>query len=83
MEEENKNSKRDLHIEFVLIFILGILLGIAFKTEAVKKITIGFDDYKMKIARQDFDINHLQIEVSQKNAEESAKIDEDNATTQE
>ena len=66
--EEEKNKKMDVYIEFALIFILGILIGIAVKTEANKRVTIGFDDYQMKLAKQDFNINNLQFEVAKKNA---------------
>lgn len=68
---EEKKRRTDVYIEFVLIFILGILIGVAIKTEAVKRITIGFDDYKMKIFSQDYDINALQTDLINKNMEGS------------
>ena len=76
--EIERNKKMDVYIEFVLIFILGILIGIAVKTEANKRITIGFDDYQMKLAKQDYNINQLQVEVDKKNAAE-AKAAQDQA----
>ncbi len=79
--ETERNKKMDVYIEFALIFILGILIGIAVKTEANKKITIGFDDYQMKLSKQDFNINNLQFEVAKKNVEE-AKMAEDEAQKQ-
>lgn len=69
--EAERNRKMDMYIEFVLIFILGILIGIAVKTEANKRITIGFDDYQMKLAKQDFNINQLQVAVANKSAAEA------------
>lgn len=69
--KKKKNRKMDGYIEFVLIFILGVLIGVAIKTEAVKRITIGFNDYQMKTVRQDFDISKIQFEVSKKAAEEA------------
>lgn len=71
-DERSRNKKMDKYVEFVLIFILGVLIGIAIKTEAVKKITIGFDDYQMESAKQDFDINKLQVEVTEKSADAKA-----------
>lgn len=71
LTEKQKNRRIDTYIEFVLILILGILIGIAVKTEAEKRITIGFDDYQMKIVRQDFDINKIQAEVTLQSVEES------------
>ena len=66
-EEEKKSpiqkGKIDFYMELVLFFVLGVLLGIAVKTSAVKKITMGFNDYKMNIQRQDYDINQLQSKL--------------------
>ena len=58
-----RNKKYDFYIELTLFFILGILIGIAVKTEAMKRVTIGFDDYKMKIQRQDFNINQIEKDI--------------------
>jgi len=74
VNEENNNGstkrgKREYYIELALFLILGILLGVAIKTEAVKRVTIGFNDYKMKIMNQDFDINKLEKDVLAKQME--------------
>lgn len=79
--EEEKNKKMDVYIEFALIFILGILIGIAVKTEANKRVTIGFDDYQMKLTKQDFNINKLQFEVARKNADEAQQAQQDGGDT--
>jgi hypothetical protein len=78
--KKRRSGKTDKYIEFILIFILGVLIGIACKTEAEKRITIGFNDYQMKIMKQDFDINKLQIDVDKKNME--AAEEEENAQAQ-
>lgn len=70
-ESKPKKKRNDFYIELVLFFILGILVGIAAKTEALKRITVGFDDYKMKIERQDYDINELEIKLSQEQAQDT------------
>ena len=57
--EKNK-AKRDYYIELALFLILGILIGIAVKTEASRRITIGYNDYKMKIGANQYNINQLQ-----------------------
>ena len=44
--KKNRSRKTDFYIELALFLILGVLIGIAIKTEAVKRITIGFDDYE-------------------------------------
>jgi len=69
-ENFERSKKIDMYVEFVLIFILGILVGVAIKTEAVKRVTMGFDDYQMNIARQDFDINKLQVDMMLNSADE-------------
>ncbi len=60
-----RKRRHDLYIELALFFILGILIGVAVKNEAVKKVTMGFDDYKMKTFAQDYDLNALQVKVLQ------------------
>ncbi|PIP27821.1 MAG: hypothetical protein COX29_04420 [Candidatus Moranbacteria bacterium CG23_combo_of_CG06-09_8_20_14_all_35_22] len=71
--EEEPKKKYDFYIELVLFLILGILVGIALKTEAVKRITIGYDDYKMKIMKSDFDINKIEKDILQKQKDEVQK----------
>jgi len=60
-----RKRRNDFFIELALFLILGILIGVAVKNEAVKKITMGFDDYKMKIYKQDYDLNALQAKTIQ------------------
>jgi hypothetical protein len=60
-----KKSKVEFYIELILFFVLGVLLGVVIKTEARKKITIGFDDYKMRIKKQDYNINQMQNDLIQ------------------
>ena len=75
IEMDEKKKKADFYIELALFLILGILMGIALKTEAVKKITVGFDDYKMKFFSQNYDLNKLQDEQIQKMNEEQAQME--------
>lgn len=44
-------------INYVLIFVLGFLVGVALKTEAKKRITIGYQDYMTNGMKQEFDLN--------------------------
>ncbi|MFZ5982014.1 MAG: hypothetical protein ACOYS2_00345 [Patescibacteria group bacterium] len=79
---EKKPKKRvDIYVELALFLVLGILMGIAIKTEASKKLTIGFDDYKMNILPKGYDINQLQKEEIQKQIEESQKQAESEGQT--
>lgn len=85
VSEENAAPKKrrhrlDFYIELALFLILGILVGISAKTEAKKYITIGFDDYKMKIERQAYNINQLQTTLdAQQAAAEAAQAAQQNA----
>ena len=71
LEEKPKKGKYDFYVELGLFLILGILIGIALKAEAVKRITIGYDDYKMKIMKNDFDINKIEKDILQKQKDEA------------
>jgi len=64
-----EKRKKDFYVELVLFLILGILIGVAVKMESVKRIAIGFDDYKMRIESQGYDINKLQADLLVKEAE--------------
>lgn len=48
-------------INFLLIFILGFLVGVAVKSEAQKRLTIGFNDYLVPKYKQD--INPMKVPV--------------------
>ena len=74
-------GKKDYYTELALFLILGILLGIAIKTEAAKRVTIGYNDYKMKIMSQDFDISKMQKDMLAKQIE-AAKQEQENVQEQ-
>jgi len=82
--DEKKNGK-DFKIEIILFLILGFLLGVMMKTEASKRLTIGFDDYKVTAKESDVNIEKIQKdllmqqentaeEVTGEQAEESENI---------
>lgn len=62
-EDSEKKNKSEFRSRLMLVFVLGFLIGIAIKTEALKKITIGYDDYLMKIKSQSYDINGIQTKL--------------------
>lgn len=70
MEKQPLEKKSKFRNKLILIFILGFLVGIALKLEALKKITIGYNDYLMDIKPQNYDINKMQADLSKKIAEE-------------
>ena len=77
-KKEAEKLKRDYYIELVLFLVLGILVGIAIKTEASRRVTIGYNDYKMKLGSSQYSINKLQSEwVKKQNAEVENQNDQD------
>jgi len=60
-----ENKSMDSYVEIALLFVLGILAGVALKVEAGKMITIGFDDYKMKFSSGQYNINDLQKKINE------------------
>jgi len=74
---DKKQEQGNPYIEKALILILGILIGIAIKTEAVEKITIGFDDYLMISHEQSYNLNKMQNEQIQKMIEEQKNQEEE------
>lgn len=52
----NKFKITEKGINFLLIFILGFLVGVALKSEAQKRITIGFNDYLAEKYKQDINL---------------------------
>lgn len=61
----------DFKFELILFFVLGFLLGFTLKTEAAKKITIGFNDYKVLRAKQDYDFDKVKKDLEQKAVEQT------------
>lgn len=77
-----RKRRNDFYIELSLFLILGILIGIALKNEAVKKVTMGFDDYKMRTFSKDYDLNVLQKTVMQKAEDAKAAAEASTAAGQ-
>lgn len=65
-QNKEKKAKTDFYVEIALVLILGILIGVAAKTEANKRITIGFNDYKMRLGVQQYNINKMQSDLIKK-----------------
>jgi len=84
-EETEQEKRRGIFSEKVLLFILAVLIGMAVKTEAVKRVTIGFDDYLMKFESQSYNLNKMQDQQIQKMMEEakqSAQPGEENQASE-
>ena len=63
-------KKKNFKINLALYLIMGILLGVIIKTEATKRLVVGFDDYKLAGIRQDYDINKLEKDLIEKAKEQ-------------
>jgi len=70
------SKKKNYKVELVLFLVLGFLLGIVIKTEAGKRVTMGFDDYKIAALHQDYDLNKIQKELAEKAEKEAAEAAE-------
>ena len=81
--KNNKKKNTEFYFELVLFLVLGFLVGITIKNEAVKKITIGFNDYKMKIDKQDYNINQAQKDLDQKQKQEQEQAEQKKKLSQE
>lgn len=73
IKKENWKNNQIVYFELALFFILGVLIGIAIKTEAVKRVSIGFNDYKMKVVEQDYDFSLLEKKLAERQQEELKK----------
>jgi hypothetical protein len=67
-EKKSSSSKRkiDFRFELALFLILGFLLGVVIKTEASKRITIGFNDGSVPSLRQAYDFKEISEELEKK-----------------
>jgi hypothetical protein len=63
-----KKKKREMIFELALFFVLGVLLGITIKTEAIKRVTIGFNDYQIASPAQKYDIENIKKDIEAKAA---------------
>lgn len=56
-EGKKKFSITEGIVNALLIFILGFLVGVSVKSEAKKRITIGYEDYLTSKFTSDFDLS--------------------------
>lgn len=71
-----KKKRREIIFEFALFFVLGVLLGVTIKTEAVKRITIGFNDYQIESGKNRYDIASIKSELERKAIEQQKAIEQ-------
>lgn len=61
--DKTTQAKKRQRKNWVLLFVLGVLIGITVKQEASRRIVIGFDDYRMKFGDQNYSINAIEKEL--------------------
>lgn len=65
-------NKKNYHTEIILIFIIGLLLGIMIKAESLKKVSIGFSDYRVKGGSQEYKLDDIEKKLMEKAEKEQA-----------
>lgn len=55
-------------LRIALLLVIGIMIGIAVKTEAAQRLTIGFQDYTVAQGGAQYDLNALEEKVAQEQA---------------
>lgn len=76
--DEIGGDKKNYRTEIILIFIIGLLLGVMIKAEALKSLSIGFSDYKVKGGKQGYDV--MAIEKKMKEEAEMKRAQAEAAT---
>jgi hypothetical protein len=79
--DKNENlpiKKIDFRFELALFLILGFLLGVVIKSEAVKRVTIGFNDGAIVSVKQGYDFEKIKQDL----AKASEAQDQDAAAAQ-
>lgn len=67
--DQKENAKKNYRTEIILIFVIGLLVGVMLKAEAVKKISIGFNDYKVETRSQGYDIEAIEKSLFEESEE--------------
>lgn len=60
---QNLDNRKNIYLEYALFLILGFLLGVVVKTEAAKRITVGYNDYQVSTKAQVYDLNKIQKDI--------------------
>ncbi len=70
---DKKIKNKNYHTEIILIFIIGLLLGVMVKAEALKKVSMGFSDYKVSGGTQGYDLDEIEKQVTEKMKKEQSE----------
>lgn len=72
--EDEPNKKRFLlpisNKRAIILLLVGLAIGAILKTQALRSITIGFDDYRLESLKSDYDLLHPKKPQTQKQSSE-------------
>ncbi len=71
--DKEENAKKNYRTEIILIFVIGLLIGVMAKAEAIKKLSIGFNDYKVEARAQGYDIEAIEKSLFEESEEAAAQ----------
>lgn len=54
--------------KLVWLALFGALVGFVIKTEAAKRVTIGFEDYKLPDAQKSYNLNQIEADLLKQKA---------------
>lgn len=46
--------------KYLALLVLGVLIGVIFKAQAFKIITVGYEDYKLSSIKDDFSVEKIK-----------------------
>jgi len=75
--DQEKNIKKSYRTEIFFIFVIGLLIGIMVKAESVKKISIGFNDYKVVAKTQEYNIEAIEKSLFEKTEKAKEAVSEE------
>lgn len=65
IDGDKEPKSKSYRTEIILIFVIGLLLGIMVKAESLKKISIGFSDYRVTGGAQEYDLDGIEERLIQ------------------
>lgn len=74
--DKEETTKKNYRTEIILIFVIGLLVGVMAKAEAIKRISIGFNDYKAETRTHGYDIEAIEKSLFEEAEEEAAAQEE-------
>lgn len=71
IESGDEGKKKNYRTEVILILIIGLLLGVMLKAESLKRVSVGFSDYKVEGGAQGYDMDSIEKKMIEENNAQS------------